>query len=320
MSRWWTGRGNVIVYYALGGGLGHLTCARAVLYSLACESSAVILSSSPFVASLGVAEGIRIQNVPAALAYDRQAYRLWLVRWLAELQPAALYLDAFPAGIIGEFCDFPEIHHMPIHYVARRLRWQAYRPQLYGKLPTFHTTFCLEPLEAAHQEFIDACSRCIASLALVDPPGRLAPSEHAMVTRVAALTEGFWLLVHAGKAEEVHDLVTYAAELRHYAGSRAPLVVAAPTLHLSHLPPYAQSLGLFPAWALLPLAERVVSGCGFNIMRQMLPFRHKHCYLPFPRRFDDQYWRAAYWRQQHNGEERLQAARREPGWHPRHPC
>jgi len=287
----------VILYYALGGGLGHLTRACAVLHTLECTTPAVILSSSPFSAEIPATDGVRIQSVPASFAQDRHAYRAWLVRLLAELQPTALYLDVFPAGIVGEFCDFPELDHVPVHYIARRLCWNAYAQQLRGRTSRFHSTFVLEPLEESHLEFVNSCSVRIAPLSLNDPPRKLSIVESATLEKMSALAEPFWLIVHSGNREEMHELVAYAEDLRHCERSKARLVVTAPALNVPALPVYAQSLGLIPADTLFPFAERVISACGFNIMRQMSPFRNKHYYLPFARRFDDQYWRAAYWRQ-----------------------
>jgi hypothetical protein len=43
----------------------------------------------------------------------------------------------------------------------------------------------------------------------------------------------------------------------------------------------------------LPRASRIVTACGFNVMRQTEPYRDRHTFLPFPRRYDDQFTRAA---------------------------
>lgn len=287
----------MILYYALGGGLGHVTRAYAVLHTLERATPAVILSSSQCIVDIPPPDGVRVQNVPASFAQDRHAYRAWLVRLLAEMQPTALYLDVFPAGIVGEFCDCPELDQVPTHYVARRLRWDAYTRQVHGRTPRFHTTFILEPLEAPHLEYIDACSACIIPLSLIDPPKKLSISEGAIQEQASMLAEPFWLIVHSGSREEVHELVAYAEELRNCERSSVRLLVAAPEHHVPALPVYAHGLGPFPASTLFPFAERVISACGFNVMRQMAPFREKHHGMPFGRRFDDQYWRAAYWKQ-----------------------
>lgn len=287
----------MILYYALGGGLGHVTRARAVLHTLGCPTPAVILSSSPFITHVPVTDGVQIQSVPTSFAHDRHAYRAWLKQLLAELQPTALYLDVFPTGIVGEFCDFPELDQTPVYYVARRLRWSAYARQLRGRVPRFHSTLILEPLEEAHLEFINACSARVSSLSLIDPPRNLSNAENVTLEKMLASVESFWSIVHSGNRDEVRELISYAEEMRQYEGAHARLIVAAPEHNVPALPVYARKLGLFPARALFPFADRIISACGFNIMRQMAPFRQKHYSMPFARRFDDQYWRAAYWRQ-----------------------
>ena len=288
----------MILYYALGGGLGHVTRACAVLHTLYPQAAAVLLCSSLPSARFSVPVGVRLHMVPDAFARDLTAYRAWLMQLLAELRPQTVFLDTFPAGIRGEFCDVPELQDLVVYYVARRLRWNSYAQQIRGQVPTFHTTFCLEPLETNHQQFVERCSLSLMSLSLTDPPQPISDVEHATVTKLSVLAEPFWLIVHSSNTAEVSELIAYADELRHSEKSRSRLVVVSPEQNVPvTLPAPVQTLGFFPAQTLFPLAERVVSACGFNVMRQMAPFRHKHSYLPFGRRFDDQYWRAAYWRQ-----------------------
>jgi len=50
----------------------------------------------------------------------------------------------------------------------------------------------------------------------------------------------------------------------------------------------------------LPIADRIITACGFNSMRQTAPYRHKHHFLPFLRRLDDQYLPAARHRAPHS--------------------
>jgi len=42
---------------------------------------------------------------------------------------------------------------------------------------------------------------------------------------------------------------------------------------------------------LIEKAEKIFSGCGFNVMQQTHFYAHKHEFIPFERRFDDQFWR-----------------------------
>src|SRR5262249_49323155 len=54
----------------------------------------------------------------------------------------------------------------------------------------------------------------------------------------------------------------------------------------------AARLNFYPASLLFPLAERVITACGFNVMRQTESLASIHRFLPFERRFDDQFQRA----------------------------
>ena len=50
---------------------------------------------------------------------------------------------------------------------------------------------------------------------------------------------------------------------------------------------------LYPITPLLPFANRIITACGFNLMRQTAAYREQHRFLPFPRHLDDQFLRAA---------------------------
>src|SRR5204863_8374139 len=88
----------LIVYYAMGGGLGHLTRARAFLHTLGREQ-AVIVADSPF-------------------AGDRRVVGEFPV--VTAIPEGDLILDTFPAGLFGE------IEGGCVDYVARYVRWDRY--------------------------------------------------------------------------------------------------------------------------------------------------------------------------------------------------
>jgi hypothetical protein len=282
----------MILYYAMGGGLGHLTRARAVLYTLGLESRACILTASPFAGDTRVMGGIRFITVPAALDADTPAYKLWLDDLIAEQQPEAIYLDTFPAGIRGEFCDTSAVAKIPLYYVARLLRWREYARLLPGHPPRFVSTHVLEPLDPEHEKFIQSYSDTYSPLALRDPPQDFNESERGLVEQLINEGRPFWLVVHSGSDEEVAEVVSYADEMRRIEGIEVRLVLMTRAT-ASKLPADVRCLDVYPAALLFPLAARVISACGFNVMRQMAAYREKHRCLPFARRFDDQFKRAA---------------------------
>ncbi|HEX8072308.1 MAG TPA: hypothetical protein VF546_20350 [Pyrinomonadaceae bacterium] len=283
----------MILYYAMGGGLGHLTRARAVLHTLRLTERATLLTASPYADDPRVTGGLPVRKVPSGLAADVPAYRAWLARLLDELRPTALYLDTFPAGIRGELCDFPALARLPVHYLARLLRWAEYAKLITNAPVRLQTTYVLEPLAPAHAAFVARHSARSVPLTLREPP-RTATDEAARVLVEPLTRDGrtFWLVVHSAPCAEVAELVAYADELRRLEQPEARLVLltrAAPPA----LPAAVRRLDFYPAAALFPFAARVVSACGFNVMREMAAHRHKHRFMPFPRRFDDQFARAA---------------------------
>jgi hypothetical protein len=129
-------------------------------------------------------------------------------------------------------------------------------------------------------------------LALSDPPQVLSESERELIEQLVRDGRPLWLIVHSGSDEEVAEIVSYADEMRRIEGIQARLVLVARAVP-SKLPADVCCLDVYPAALLFPTATRVVSACGFNVMRQMTAYREKHRYIPFARRFDDQFKRAA---------------------------
>jgi predicted glycosyltransferase len=224
----------MILYYAIGGGLGHLARARRVLTRLGLRDRAVILTA--------VDEPHITGGIPTVTSANFHDYERILV-------------DAFPCGLRGELRDVD----VPMDYVARLLQWDAYAAATGAVMPHFETAYVVEPLTHA----IDADH--VVELDLREPPE-------------IADEEDFWLVAHSGDDHEVQHLTGYARELLEIAGIDAPIVVARRT---------------FPLAPLLARAARIVSAAGFNIMLETEAWRHKHHVVPLPRRFDDQFTRAA---------------------------
>jgi hypothetical protein len=59
------------------------------------------------------------------------------------------------------------------------------------------------------------------------------------------------------------------------------------------LPAGVTRIDAHPATHLYPTAEGIVTAAGFNVMLETEPYRERHHVIPFPRRFDDQFLRAA---------------------------
>jgi hypothetical protein len=282
----------MIVCYALGGGLGHITRTRALLHTLGLAGEPVtVLISSPQALDPRALGGWSPLLAPPEATASRQALGDWVAHLLARLRPRAFYVDAFPGGILGEFCGRRWPRGMQVFQAARRLRWQQYRRRLAGELPPYDRAYVLEPLEDEHRAALAACAEDLAELALEDPPSApLAPLAAAAGGAVSISSA--WLVVHSGPAGEIHQLVAYAADLCRQEGRAEPLVLIAP-VRPRDLPAGVAHLDVYPAWPLFSSANRIISACGFNAMRQTAPHQDRHHFLPFQRPLDDQFDRAS---------------------------
>ncbi|WP_131737100.1 hypothetical protein [Actinomadura roseirufa] len=259
----------MIVFYACGDGLGHLTRLRAYLHTLGAgggvpPGEAAVITASPFARDRRVVDGLRV------IAASDPA------RALAALRPDEVVVDAFPAGLKGELTVLPG--DARVTHLARLLRWDAYRPLLPADPPRFDRTFVLEPLDPAHEAHLRGVSAEIGPLTLIDPPAE-------------PLDLDGWIIVHGGPDEEILELAGYARDMAALEGAAPRMTVVSPR-RPAGLPAGFAHLDAYPACPPGPRVERIVTAAGFNAVRQFAPWRDRHRMLPFPRTLDDQFTRA----------------------------
>ncbi|MBK8595954.1 MAG: hypothetical protein IPP07_16670 [Holophagales bacterium] len=272
----------MLLYYAMGGGLGHLTRARAFLHTTGLGEGATLFASSRFADDPRVTGGLPVVKVPAGLDGDPEGLRELLERTIAGLGVRRLVVDAFPAGLLGELAAFHAPAGLELWHVARLLRWERYAADASSRLPRFERTFVLEELHGEHRRALGAASGELLPLDLVDPPSAAQdPVEPP-----------YALVVHGGPDEETADLLACARELLRASPGPARLVLASPE-RPGDLPPDVTWLDRFPAAGLFAAAERIVTAAGFNAVRQTEPHRRRRFLVPYSRRFDDQFARAA---------------------------
>ncbi|MEC5386185.1 hypothetical protein VVD49_10640 [Uliginosibacterium sp. H3] len=275
------------LYYAFGGGLGHLTRARAVRHTLDLRGDFVVLSA----AASPHAAPAEHWLAPAGIENDIPAFRAWIIESIQRFQPQRLFVDAFPAGILGELCDFPWPAGLDLVHVARILRWDNYAGLIRGALPRYVHCWQLEELSAEHHRTLDAISARIAPLTLEDPAEASHGDDlHAITRRWVALGKPVWLIVHAGPDTETAELLAYARECAATEQVAPHFAVVSPGIPLPGEPDI-ERIDLQPARTLFPFTARIVTACGFNSMRQAAAWRERHLCMPFARRFDDQFLR-----------------------------
>lgn len=282
----------MILYSAVGGGLGHLTRARRVLEQLNLAQQASILTASPYATDRRITGSIPIITLPNELDGDVARHREWLRTLISERGIERLITDTFPGGIQGELCTphgaMDLRFGLPMDLVARGLKWTEYRQAVPDPLPHFETTWRVEELTSDYEAFVQAHSDVVRTLQLSVPRRESDSAGDAS----ESYGTNFWLIVHSGPVEEVRELVQYAAELRDLTRKPPTRVLVASRCDLV-LPANFEAVDEFPARRLFAGASRIISAAGFNIMLETEAWHDKHTVVPFPRRFDDQFLRAA---------------------------
>lgn len=272
------------IYYAIGGGLGHLTRGCAFLRQFGLENETAILTSSKFSSDRRIVGNIKIISVDDNLSLSKTRFRTFLNETFRKLECRKVYLDAFPFGILGEFVNF-DFREIELFYVARILNWHNYQNRETAPAKQFSKTFVVENLDESHLEFIRRNSTAVENLDLIYHAQTAI--DQNLLQKIIKSHAPFWLVVHGGSDEETKELVAFAREIRDAEKATACIVVVSPNKF-----DIENAYDIYPASVLFPFAEKIITACGFNVMKQTADFRRKHFFLPFERRFDDQFLRA----------------------------
>lgn len=280
----------MLSYYAVGGGLGHLTRALAIL---AAVTDPRLLSNLRILTSGRLASLVRdlcpvpLDIIPQHLLTSRRAYYEYLEQYLSHYDIKGIILDTFPWGIVGEWLDVAP--GIPRFLIARSLKWQNYYERVrFRQGPMPHRCLVIEPLESAYREILIRESRVTVLrepiLWLPSPGSPVSSQLQAVLSRREEEnscnpgTPG-WLVVHSGDKEEREVLLDLARKEMNRCGGKRPV-----------LQTVFPEQGIFPAQALFPSYSVIISGAGYNMAAAALlsPPHRKHILFPFERKFDDQ--------------------------------
>mgnify|MGYP006293237417 CR=1 FL=1 len=287
------------MYYAVGGGLGHFSRAIAFIHSHPelSVSNTVVMVADRDMYSLANHHfrdkswaTLKIVKIPTEAFQNRDCLHHWLSRWLEKVQPKVAYLDTFPAGILGEWNG---LSHRPgrIHYVGRYLKRGAYS---HSTDICFDRAYQLEDWHPGQEENLRECSKAIVPFTLQYPEACIPVDLQRKISNWQQEGREVWAIVHSEPKDETEALLSYARD-----------IAALEDTHPVYLQCSYQSSApvsdvfpchLFPAYGLFPSVDRLITACGFNLMRQTLAFRHQHLCMPFPRRYDDQFLRFKQWK------------------------
>ncbi|MDH5602929.1 MAG: hypothetical protein OEY51_03295 [Cyclobacteriaceae bacterium] len=268
------------LFYTLGGGWGHLRRVQVFI-----ENEGIIdykvLTSNPLAERLFRKEDIIVcKNATVGELPDHMAF---FHAVLGKYSITKLYVDVFPQGIMGELSMLSVPAGVSLYLLCRRLKWENYLKWIDQKSVQYDTAYILEPLEEAHDKYLQQHAREVLSYDLKYPePGEV--KDKSIIRKDRPL----WLIVHGFNKEEVEALHRYALELALKEKEYPRLILISDRkVHMEGI----EQLFYFPAFDFFPYADRLFTACGYNIMQETKRYRDKQVTLPFPRKYDDQFWR-----------------------------
>jgi len=274
----------MIFYYAMGGGLGHLTRARAIIHTLSLKDYRVI-TASPYARKMFDSSDLVI--LPVSLEKNIRLLKKRIQDIILDFEPAEIYIDTFPMGIFGELTGLKISGNARKIYVSRILDFPKYMSK---KEMTFHfdLSYILEEgLTPDHLDFIDENSNRIEELQLHYPLNSISErnNEHEQDTE-----KEVWMIMHSGSAGEVELLMGYARETAGIKGVDPYYWIV--TQSDVHTKADKITRDLIPTYELISHADCLFSACGFNMMYHTRNLKIPHYFIPFPRKYDDQFLRA----------------------------
>ena len=266
----------MIAFYAMGGGYGHLVRTQKVITALKINDYKVI-TSNPLVANIFSQDQFELFEVPTS----KEALSEALTLYFKTNRFTTLIVDTFPNGILGELSL---VENLPVglQLIARRIIWKNYEPLLSYDI-TFDNAWQVEEFEEAQEQFM--MHRCSSIL-----PIHLDYSCQKPAIKLDDSPN--WIIVHSFNKEEVEVLIHQAQDLAELE-SVSPILVVITDQDI----PEATGLKVIhssEANRYFEHATKIFSAAGFNTMQELMPYQDKHICIPFPRKYDDQFWRKGY--------------------------
>lgn len=262
----------MILYYALGGGLGHIARSFSLIEKAPerLQPAIRLLVSSKSAAAALPHAPCPMDTVPARAMSDGSLYEQFLAVYLNRHNFSCMIMDTFPFGLLGEFKNIAP--DLPRVLVSRYLRWDAYRERcgvLNGALWP-QVALMIEQQEEAYLEIMECNTR------VIEAPWPISLVRPEEVT--AQMDKPACCLVHSGSREEMILLMETAHQIT--AGLEP---AGTPDI-------FTPEKGLFPLERHLSRYSDIVTGAGYAACSgaAILKGRMRYHLHPFPRRFDNQ--------------------------------
>jgi hypothetical protein len=276
---------NVLIY-APGGGYGHFTRALAISNTLLFANVTLYVSSIPGFISINNNPDIR--KIPIAAQNDRTEFRLWFTNELLKCKPDVIIIDTFPAGICGELneVDLSTIYTL---LIGRNLKFDAYRRNA-GQLQNRINRICL--IEKVTDHYLNYLKTLCSEISdiTIDDSFYTCEEDPVFVNTINQHLGQKWLLVHSGNQDECEKLYEYGQKIARVHRIN-PFLLLCGNFSNSLENAMCVIVKMYPVYQYYSRFDRVISGAGFNSVRQARKYARAYNFYPFERRYDDQHAR-----------------------------
>ena len=281
------------IYYAVGAGLGHVNRAGVFLRKLSLNNVVIVTNNAN---AIGLLEGFKYEVLPNNTTQNVVDAQKKLIELLDFYKPKKVYLDTFPGGIHGEWCEL-EYPSIKFYLVSRILKVDAYLKDIgYSSFPVFEEIFLCETVSQEQLDFLSRISKD-KIIHQINLEFRLRPSKKASIKNQND-QEPYWIIIHSGNLDECLALFQQANDLANLHNKIPRLIFIHPNpTNLKGKLKHSVVVQDFGLLEYVERAEKVFTACGFNLMHELVRYKAKHEYLPFYRKYDDQFLRAKIFKQ-----------------------
>jgi hypothetical protein len=276
---------NVLIY-APGGGLGHFTRSFALATALRSSNVTLLVSSMPdsFIHHYGT----HIHQIPLAAQNDKPEFRKWFTHVLFTCKSDVIIIDTFPAGVIGELNEV-DLSTLYTVLIGRNLKVDAYKRNTDQIRNRINQIYLVERVFDHYLQYLKNLCSDISGLTIDDPFERW-DKDPVFIRTINQCSGEKWLLVHSGTQDECETLYDYAQKIASI-HSVNPFFFLCGNFSRSAVNPSKTIFQMYPVCQYYSLFDRVITGAGFNSVRQVKKHARVYNFYPFERLYDDQYAR-----------------------------
>ena len=270
----------MILYHAPGGGLGHISRGISIMKELGVPLKKYILTCSKndylnFFLNYGINLIPFTEENPIKIANNIEDI-------LTKYPIKEIFVDTFPAGLLGELLLLKI--NQPKTLICRILNIDIYLNDIINlsekyTFPFYNKVYFIEPLNIEYLNYLN--SRGYNPIYIPINPLNLSHNK-------IRYDKPYYLVSHTGDLSELEALIILAEEYSKNEFFQGKILISS-NRKISNSD--YDCIFEYPISPYYEKADKIFTGCGFNSLNELKNVKEKHYCIPFPRRYDNQFYR-----------------------------